>query len=164
MYKKNDFVNYVGNPNCFDKSRIAQIDSIQQKADYWSINLTLFNPTEKICCVTDLIRHIFTTKQNLLNLGFKEINENNKTIFINEKLIISGLYFYIPELNLLYDTGYRIGDLTEMTLQIFQKNYITNNEIDFAKFQSEFPAVAEINELIDQYSKHFDFDYNKIFQ
>jgi hypothetical protein len=166
IYKEEDFVYYVGNnPISYGQNRIAQIDSIEKTESYWKLKLILFDPTERVYCLNDLVRPIFTEKQHLINLDFvEEKDSNGRTIFKIENLIVSGLYLNIASLRLNYNTGYRVGDLREMTEEKFSSKYIVSGEIDFDKFQSDFPTVANINDLTNVYSKYFDFNINKIFR
>ena len=125
----------------------------------------MFNPTEQIRCLTNVIAPIFTEKQNLLNLDFKEITDNqNRTIFKIQNLIISGLFLNISQIRLNYNTGYRLGDLREMTVEKFCINYVIGTEINYDKFQKDFPSVSNINDLITEYNKYYDLDIAKILE
>ena len=63
IYKEKDFVYYTGNnPNYHGKNRVAQIDSISKSENCWELKLLLFNPTEQIHCLADVIKPIFTEK------------------------------------------------------------------------------------------------------
>lgn len=154
-YEVNDYVNYIGkNFSNFGDTEVAKIDSIEKGVDFWKLELTIVRTLEKVHCLADLIRPIFTIPDHLKNLNF--VNEDS--VFRNGELIISGLYLYIPELSLHFNTGYCVGDLRKLNLEIFRKKYITDNHVDFTTLYNDYPSVSNINSLISIISTYYSFN------
>jgi len=165
-YKEKDFVNYVGhNPSSYGNTNIAQIDSLIEGENYWEFQLTVIEPYEKVYCMANLIRPIFTEAEHLLNLGFVEETATPKTrVFRLGELIVSSFYLYIPELHLHFNSGFCLGNVSEITLETFRGEYLKSNEVDFSALHETFPTLANLNDLIYEYVKYYDFDIRKIYK
>lgn len=163
IYRENDFVNYVGNSNSYSEVIVAQVDSIVKTENYWRFDITVIEPCEKVSCLGDLVRPILTTKQHLENLDFvKDPNENGGVLYALGTLQISKSLFFVSKLNLSFNTGFRIGDLRKLSVAEFVEKYVSDLEIDFDKLEYDFPSVMNINELIFEYSKYYEFDIKRI--
>ncbi|WP_312765776.1 hypothetical protein [Epilithonimonas sp.] len=158
-YKKDDFVRYVGNlPNGVNID-IAQIFEINYKTS----ELKLIISSKKIETTIDLIRPIYTTKENLINLGFAEERKKNFTLYKFGNLEISSVTIHLPQAHI--NIGFSLGNVSALTdEEIVRKYFNKDMEFDFEKFHSDFPDLNNINDFIDLYAKlNPNFNRNILF-
>lgn len=158
IYKEKDFVQYVGKLHSkydYSKEIVAQIGNINKYDKFSSVELTIIQPLEKIDCLVDLIRPIFTEKKHLINLEFSEIDKDNSTIYKLGDLTISRSSVKIPQ-NYI-DLGFCLGDLSSLTSDEVIRKYLNkDSDFNFEKFYEDYPNLNNINDLINEYYSFFE--------
>lgn len=166
IYKEKDYVQYVGKLNSnhdHSKDVIAQIDNLDKYSKFWNVELTVIQPVEKVYCLVDLIRPIFTKKEHLMNLEFLEVEKENSTIYTLGNLVVSSSTVKIPQKRQFIDLGFCLGDLSTLTSDEVMKKYVDKDfNFDFEKFYNEYTNLNNINDLIQLYCKFHDFNIKKI--
>ncbi|WP_345200251.1 hypothetical protein [Chryseobacterium ginsengisoli] len=159
-FKENDFVRYMGKPTWeYDPTKeiIAQIYKIDSQFS------SLIIGTNKIDSPINLLRPITSVKEHLENLGLVAEQKVNFTIYSLGSLKISSITIIIPQ-NFI-NLGFCLGDVSTLSDEEIIKKYF-DEDLNFnkEKFNDDYPDLNNLNDLIYEYSKYFDFKIDKLFK
>lgn len=162
MFKKNDFVKYLGDFSTMDPIRrepdFAQIFDIIDNDSYWTVVVDLISSNKRIMCSVNNIQSISTNEEHLYRLGFKDVKNGEKTIYyIKDNFMISSIGISLPYKNYMFISGLCIGDLGHITGNIDE--FLDGDEFVPAKFYKKYPSVHNLNDLITEIaSLRWDYD------